>query len=347
MANRTQFAIATFNLYNLNRPGLPIYSDADGWDRAVYDRKIDWIRHTILRNPADVWGFQELWHREALEQVFDHPDLSDFQLLVPAEHRGQKIVCGGAARKDVLVGTPRWIEDFPEKFLLQSGGDDPQTSDISVNLKGFSRPVLHFQVQMRSRGQAISIYVAHFKSKAPTRVYRQGWYRDDDEYYKHHAEALGSALSTIRRTAEATALRMILTEEMKGTGTPVVVLGDLNDGERSNTLNILTGQPNYILSGLNQGGSDVDLYAVSRLQQYRSDRDVYYTHIYQNLRESLDHILVSQEFYDNSRQRLWAFKGMDITNDHLNQDTHKADGTSDHGVVRALFEYRPSRSAES
>ena len=34
--------------------------------------------------------------------------------------------------------------------------------------------------------------------------------------------------------------------------------------------------------------------------RYRSRRDVYYTHVYQNTRESLDHILVSQEFYDNS-----------------------------------------------
>ncbi|MGF1524750.1 MAG: endonuclease/exonuclease/phosphatase family protein [Leptolyngbyaceae cyanobacterium] len=342
MANRTQFAIATFNLYNLNRPGLPIYSDADGWDAFAYAQKIDWARSIILRNPADVWGFQELWHREALEEVFDHPDLGDYKLLVPQEHVGERIICAGAAKKDILTSEPEWIKRFPDKFILKSGGDDPQASDISVQINSFSRPVLQFQVQPRSRGKDISIYVAHFKSKAPTKIYREGWYRDDDEYYKRHSEALGSALSTIRRTAEAAALRMILTEKMKHTDEPVVVLGDLNDGERSNTLNILTGQPNYLLSGLSRGGSDVDLYAASRLQQYRSDRDVYYTHIYQNLRGSLDHILVSQEFYDNSRKRLWAFKGMDVTNDHLNQDNHKEDGTSDHGVVRARFEYRPN-----
>lgn len=344
MANRTQFAIATFNLYNLNLPGLSIYADTDGWDEGVYQRKLEWTRSMILRNPVDVWGFQELWHQQALESVFNHPDLAEFQLLVPDGHTGQRIVCGGAARKDILVGEPQWIEDFPEKFILQGGGDDPQTPDIGVKIHGFSRPVLHFQVRPRSRGKAISVYVAHLKSKAPTQIYREGWYRDDDEYYSQHREAIGAALSTIRRTAEATALRMILTERMKGTDEPIIVLGDLNDGQSSNTLNILTGQPNYIVSSLSQGGSDVDLYAVSRLQQYRSDRDVYYTHIHQNLRESLDHILVSQEFYDNSRKRLWAFKGMDITNDHLNQDAHKEDGTSDHGIVCAHFEYHPQRS---
>lgn len=329
------------NLYNINLPGLRIYSDSDGWDDDAYRQKLDWNRHMILKNEADVWGFQELWHTEALQDVFDHSDLDEYELLVPEGHSGQRIVCAGAVRKDILVSEPDWIENFPEKFILESGGDDPQTSDISVQVNSFSRPVLHFQVQPRSQSAPISVYVAHFKSKAPTKIYREGWYRDDNEYYKQHSEALGYAISTIRRTAEATALRMILTEQMKNTDDPVVVLGDLNDGERSNTLNILTGQPNYILSGLQMGGSDVDMYAVSRLQHYRSARDVYYTHIHQNLRESLDHILVSQEFYDNSRKRLWAFKGMDVTNDHLNWDNHKQDGSSDHGVIRAQFEYRP------
>jgi len=119
-------------------------------------------------------------------------------------------------------------------------------------------------------------------------------------------------------------------------------MGDLNDAQHSNTLNILTGQPNYLMSGLSEGGSDVDLYSVGTLQAYRSQRDVYYTHIFDNTRESLDHILVSQEFYDNSRKRIWAFKGMEIANDHLNSDDHKENGSSDHGIVRATFEYRPA-----
>ena len=80
------------------------------------------------------------------------------------------------------------------------------------------------------------------------------------------------------------------------------------------------------------------------LQEYRSLRDVYFTHVFQNTRESLDHILVSQEFYDNSRKRLWAFKGMELVNDHLNADDHKETGTSDHGIVRATFEYRPNKT---
>ena len=156
------------------------------------------------------------------------------------------------------------------------------------------------------------MFVAHLKSKLPTQINGETWYDADPETYRDHRNALGGAISTIRRTAEATALRVLLTEVMKGTQTPVLVLGDLNDGQHSNTINILTEQPNYLV-GESQGGADIGLYSAQTLQEYRDTRDVYYTHVHQDLRESLDHVLVSEQFYDHSRQRQWLFDGLSIT----------------------------------
>ena len=108
-------------------------------------------------------------------------------------------------------------------------------------------------------------------------------------------------------------------------------------------LNILTEQPNYLL-GDSKGGSDTALYSAWQMENYRSSRDVLFTHTYQNKREVLDHVLASQEFYDNSRNRIWSFKGLDIVNDHLNDTKHhKDDGTTDHGILSAAFEYRPAK----
>ncbi len=343
MPPRTRISFATGNLFNLHLPGSPIYRDADGWSQSQYDAKIDWLSRMLSVVDAGCWGFQELWHKDALQAAFQQAGLlADYRLLVPDDHNGHSIVCGGAVRSDHLVGEPEWIDAFPEKLVLQSGGDDPQTPDMSVTIGGFSRPVLHFKIRPRSNGKIIHVFVVHLKSKLPTALYREGWYRQDSDYHKKHAEGVGSAISTIRRTAEAAALRMILVDLMKGTDTPVVILGDMNDAQNSNTLNVITGQPNYLVD-LRQGGSDVDLYTAGTLQEYRSLRDVYYTHIHQNQRESLDHILVSQEFYNYSKKRIWAFTGMDIFNDHLNRDDHKTDGTSDHGLVKASFEYHPNR----
>lgn len=340
--SQNHVSFTTFNLYNLNEPGMAIYNDSDGWDSDIYEKKIEWTARNLDVMKADVFGFQELWHAASLERAFTDAGLNDeYRLLVPDGHAGQKIVCAGAVKSDILVGEPDWVTHFPEAFILQSSGDDPQAEDIKVEINAFSRPVLHFRIKPKSSAPEIHVYVCHFKSKGPTRIFREGWYRGNKDKYSKHSEAIGSALSTVRRTAEAMALRLILTEQMKGTDTPVVVLGDCNDGQHSNTLNILTGQPRF-LHALSRGGGDTDLYTAQTLQQYRSQTDVYYTHIFNDTRESLDHILVSQEFYDNSRKRLWAFDGLEIGNDHLNIDDHKETGTGDHGVVRARFRYRPA-----
>jgi endonuclease/exonuclease/phosphatase family metal-dependent hydrolase len=336
----SRLAFTTFNLLNLNEPGLRMYRNARGWDAETHARKIAWTARLLQEMRADVFGFQELWHARSLDRVLRAADMDrDYVPLVPAALDGDGIVCAAALRRSILSGGPDWIVEFPPDFILRSGGDDPQTSAVAVSVSRFSRPVLRFEITPRLDAEPITVYVCHFKSNLPTEVRREGWY--DRDTHSRHAEAIGAAISTIRRTAEATALRMIVTEETRGTARPVLVLGDCNDGQRSNTLAILTGDPRF-LTGMSDGGGDTDLYAAQTLQQLRTVTDVYYTHVHEGMRQSLDHILVSREFYDRSRKRIWAFEGLEIANDHLNSDDHDVSGTGDHGIVRARFRYRPA-----
>jgi len=341
--NLKELSLASFNLYNLNEPGRALYSDQNGWSPAEFALKIDWTARQLRILKSDVFGLQELWHAAPLAAALDKAGLSaDYDMLVPPQADGSKIVCAGIVRKGLMSGTARWIDTFPAGFVLRSKGDDPQSPLIDVGIGGFSRPVLHFSIKPREAEPEIHVYVCHFKSKAPAKVFNEPWFRADPAKYGKHATALGAALSTIRRTAEAAALRYLLTEQMKDNDTPVVVLGDVNDGQHSNTINILTEQPRYLV-GDSVGGGDVALYTAQTLQEYRDTRDVYYTHVHQDLRESLDHILVSEQLYDNSRKRLWLFDSMAVNNDHLNFDDHKGDGSNDHGIVRALFKHKPIR----
>ncbi|MFY0635300.1 MAG: endonuclease/exonuclease/phosphatase family protein [Vannielia sp.] len=343
---RRDISFSSMNLLNLQLPGEAIYGDTDGWDAGVYARKIVWSGRTLQRIAADVVGFQELWAPAALDQLLSAAGLAGTHTaLTPPGHNGRSIVCAAAVRSDILTGTPEWITDFPPEMVLRSGGDDPQQSDISVQLTSFSRPVLHFQVRPTDDTPAIHVFICHFKSRRPTQVWRErGWY--DRDVHGPHSTALGYAISTIRRTAEAAALRVLVTRLTKGTATPAVLIGDMNDGKESNTLNILSEQPTY-LSPLSTGGGDNALYTAQTLQEYRSVRDVYYTHVYKGQRESLDHILFSEQFYDNSKRRLWAFDEMTVENDHLNFDDHKTSGTTDHGVLRTAFKWKPAPGAAS
>ncbi|HSI59758.1 MAG TPA: endonuclease/exonuclease/phosphatase family protein [Ideonella sp.] len=340
--NLKTLSIATFNLYNLNEPGLALYSDRDGWTEVEYGKKIAWTAAQLTMLEADVVGFQELWHKASLAAVVEEAGLTEeYDVLAPEGAVGKSIVCGAIVRKGLLSSEPEWISDFPEGFRLASRGDDPQTPEIAVNIRGFSRPVLHFTIRPRDDEPDMHMYVCHFKSKQPAKIYQEPWYTK--EQYARHARALGGAVSTIRRTAEAAALRFLLNDRMKGNHTAVVVMGDINDGQMSNTANILTDQPAYLV-GDSMGGGDVALYTAQTLQEYRDTRDVYYTHVHQDFRESLDHILVSEQLYDNSKRRTWLFDGLVVNNDHLNFDNHKETGTNDHGLIRALFKHKPIKT---
>ena len=337
-----RFSVATVNLFNLNLPGHPMYL-GNTWTEAEFASKTDWLSRQLRRLDADIVGFQELWHHEALERVLSAGDLLDTYDVLADEATGGEITCAAIVRKGLLVGDPTWTADFPDTVRLQSKDDpaDPQAPAITVQVKGFSRPVLSFVVRLRDDLEPTTVFVAHLKSKLPTRLDGETWYRADKPKYASHAGALGAGISTIRRTAEAVALRDILTKLMKDTTTPVLVLGDLNDGQHSNTLNIITGQPKY-LSGRFKGGVDTGLYTAQTLQEYRDTRDVYYTHVHQDLRESLDHILVSEQFYDHSADRKWLFDRLVINNDHLNYEDHKETGSGDHGIVQVYFDYDPA-----
>ena len=339
-----QFSVATFNLYNFQLPGQHMNPFQKPWTKDEFNHKVSWVARMLDTIDADVIGLQELWNAEAMETVLAREALEGKYDLLAAPATGSKIVCAALVRKGLLRGTPKWVSTFPDAVKLESADDmDPQAPAIAVHIPGFSRPVLNFQVALRDAPPLIEVFVAHLKSKLPTQINGETWYDADPETYRDHRNALGGAISTIRRTAEATALRVLLTEVMKGTETPVLVLGDLNDGQHSNTINILTEQPNYLV-GESQGGADIGLYTAQTLQEYRDTRDVYYTHVHQDLRESLDHVLVSEQFYDHSRRRRWLFDGLTINNDHLNDEDHRATGTGDHGVVKVGFRWKPFSS---
>lgn len=337
------FSVATFNLYNFQLPGKSMNPGQKPWTQDEFDRKVAWVARMLGSVDADVVGLQELWHRDAIAAALAHGGLTDTYDLLAEPATGGHIICGALVRKGLLRGDPAWIEDFPDAVRLESAdAADPQAPTIKVAIPGFSRPVLRFQLALRDEPPLTEVFVTHLKSKLPTRIDREAWFVADPATYKPHATAIGAAISTVRRTAEAAALRVLLTGVMKGTTTPVIVLGDVNDGQHSNTVNILTEQPRYLV-GNSTGGVDNGLYTAQTLQEYRDTRDVYYTHVHDDLRESLDHILVSEQFYDNSERRMWLFDGLIINNDHLNDEDHKATGTGDHGVVRVAFRWSPAR----
>jgi len=341
---KDDLTFATCNLYNLQLPGRPMYRGRR-YSRVEYEAKIGWTARMLQYIDADVIGFQELWSPAALVEAFQAAGLSqEYELVTVDEENPGQISVALAVRRSHAIVFKRWHKDFPSELILKKRlgqRDNVPDYEVSVAIDRFSREVLRATLRLESQGGKdipnLVVFVAHLKSKMAMALDKQ---EREQEAVRAHAQAIGSALSTIRRTAEAAAIRVLLNKVMRKTNTPVVVLGDLNDAQLSVTTSIITGEPKYRLFAASKVGSQSDkgLYSAATLQEYRSLRDVYYTYIHDGQRESLDHILVSEQFYDYSKRRIWTFREMRVFNDFLD-DVDAA--TSDHALVTAKFHYKP------
>lgn len=346
MANSRDITMACFNLYNLHLPGEQIYSDDNGWSAAEYTAKKRWIAFMLRELDVDVIGFQECWSSEALRQCFEEAGLLDSYDIIARDTDPAGIQVALAARKGMVVGEPEWIEEFPEdiRFMgLREARDAKEKVDVTISK--FSRPPLRVKIQpngKRPTPPEVDVYVMHLKSKGPTTL---DFKFPQADILEDHAQVAKQVVSHVRRVVEAGAARAILDTAMKGNPDPFVVMGDLNDGTLSITTELLSGEPGYRFFEKSRAGSKSDrgLYSVEKLQQLRSFRHVYYTYIYKEKMESLDHILVSDAFYDHSIARKWSFREMSLFNDHLELSKKEkiALGASDHGIVRAKFDWNP------
>ncbi|WP_425052014.1 endonuclease/exonuclease/phosphatase family protein [Psychromarinibacter sp. S121] len=359
--NMRDLSFATFNLLNLQVPGGLTYStnsppfpdDAEG--RAAYARKIAWTGAQIAKLDAEVIAFQELWSAAALTEAFAAAGLeTDYDIVArDAPGIGQPQVAL-AVRKDrhgnaQLLPGADWVAEFPAGYVYDGVKEtDGASEEITITINRFSRPVLKAEIQSEGtspKPPPVTVFVAHLKSKGPARV---SFAAPMPQILQTYPNIAKSALAHVRRIIEAGALRAMLDGVMMAEDedqiSPTVVLGDLNDDSLSVSTELISAQPTYRLVEKSTAGHSADkgLYSVERLQQYRSLRHVYYTHVYKDKRESLDHILVSEEFYDHSRKRRWSFRDMENYNDHLNRESFEdSEGASDHGLVRARFDWNP------
>lgn len=354
MANARDISFASINLYNLQVPGLPTHTGSAMFDADTYEARLRWVSRLLRELDADVVAFQELWSAQALRDLFALEGLDHAYELHFIADDWYDIAVAAAVRKPWRVQERLLHKTFPDGFRLikrghgEVGAQAERTDDdIDVQIRFFSRTVMELVLVRDGLNDLPPLHVlcAHLKSKLPTQL---DPVESKLEALKPHRTELGAALSTIRRTAEAAALRMILTDLTKNDATRAVVLiGDLNDGAHSNTLAILSAQPPFRRYIKSQTGrtSDAGMYPVTFLQALADFQDVAYTHLYQGEREQLDHVLVSEQFYDHSKNRCWSFKEQRIWNDHLVEDgvTGPLRASSDHGVVCARFVWDPAK----
>lgn len=309
-----EIRFATFNVCNLGLPGIRYYDNLEPYTAMEYEAKTTWIAQQIDDIDADVIGFQEIFSQAALKDV-----LSKTQKYKQARHVGfdpdpqaGRLTPSVAlvSRLPLAADAAAYI-DLPRNLSVAL----PDAADAMTR---FTRPVLHAQVVL-SEELAINVFVVHLKSKRPD-------YRDGE----HDADPcqFGAAVlrSLIRRGVEALGLRYLLTDYVQGNRVPLVVMGDFNDVAASVSTQLAMGAGRR-----GKDGFDDRLFESYRIQSRRDPlRDVGYTHMYEGSYETIDHILVSEEFNPASRFAIGEVLDVTYLNDHI---ALKLPQASDHGVV--------------
>lgn len=321
-----EFKIATFNLFNLALPKVKYYNRM--YQPDDYRKKINWIGHQLDHMGADIIGFQEVFHEKALQEAIDASNLGKMHIVVaPSAEDGPKPGPSVAIASKFPILDYEVLTKFHEPLTI--GG-------IEVPVTHFSRPVLKARIQI-TKDLITTVLVVHLKSKRPLLENQEDGNNPLDR-------ANGQARSLIKRASETIGLRHYLLKELYGNDRPVILLGDTNDTNRSVTTQILSGDPppQYWNIKEKKKSWDVLLYHVKDIQSRRGFHDFYYTHIHNGHYESLDHIMVSQEFVSENPNRIGRVGNITTLTDHLVNELYDKEGLpcwkSDHGLVIATIQ---------
>jgi endonuclease/exonuclease/phosphatase family metal-dependent hydrolase len=338
------FRIANFNVENLILPDTRYY-DREILTRDDYDAKVNWIASVFNRAKPDIIGVEEVWSDEALADAVGRSlhFAGNAHIVAPGASKAENLK-GRVAQRPRLGLISRFpvadvmsISHFPDtaRIHIPLRVTDGSITDVPVTIDQFQRPVLKARINLEA--MSILVFVAHLKSKGPM----IGPGEDGQDPW---LASMGMARATMVRAAEAVALRHLILNELVRSKTPVIVLGDMNDGPDAASTQIVCGAPPDERSTSHEREIkwDTVLYPTYRIAAQRSSS--IHTHIFNGERDILDQILVSEEFYSRNRNRVGTVMRHGVINDHLRDapDMPKQRGASDHGIPWAEISLFPA-----
>ena len=325
------FKVGSFNLYNLVLPNHVYYGNRSYTD-SDYMKKLDWIRSQVQSMEAQIIGFQEIFHKEALVAALNGTQFNAENVYVLGETGVSPVV--GLASALPISEAPESIENIPVEVTNVIAG-------IPEEFKKFSRSPLKVKLSL-PEDSCLTILVCHLKSKRPTILEGE----DGNDFM---IQAIGETRSLLRRAIEASGIRKLVLDELAENVSPLILVGDLNDSTRSVSTNIIAGPNPWKFDPIEVKKQywDRALYSAFDIISQKSFKTDWPTYIYNGHYEELDHIYISQEFFFRNRDRIGELDYVHILDDHLKDNTLSRDQLpnwqSDHGQVVATIRLLNSR----
>lgn len=311
-----EIRFASFNVLNLAQPAVKFYDETPPYTDEEYENKIIWLANQLDKMNADVIGIQEVFSPDALKEVLaktQHYQNAYHAVADVDPSRTNLTPSVALISRFPFVDAPQSVLAFPNKLSQML---EKEHSPISL----FTRPILHAHIRLPN-AQTINVFVLHLKSKRPDFI------SNEHESNPHHL-GLANLRSLVRRGIESLGVRFLMMNALSENRYPTVVMGDFNDISAASTSQLVMGERPYIIDG-----KETRLFDALTLQsQEHADISQHYTNIYEGRRETIDHILFSDEFTLNANPSLGYVKSVHYFNEHLTQDDPHA---SDHGQVMA------------
>jgi Endonuclease/Exonuclease/phosphatase family len=329
----TEFKVMTWNVENLFRFG----SGFGAKTQEDYTQKLLSLAKVILHLDPHVLAIQEIGDVGALEELvtllegrYSHTLASEFP-----DPRGIRV---GFISK-LEIEEYEEIVNFSEGGFLKVLAKEALENVTSINRMG--RAALRIVVRPLP-DIPIHLINAHLKSKLLTFSSTANRPRFTPKDENERTRTAGLAL--LKRTAEATALRIRANELLENNSKqPLILLGDMNDVPSAATTQILQGASGSEIGtrGFNQPdkGDDTRLFNLAPL----IPEERRYSRIFQNNKELIDHIFVSQELLPGQPRKLPQVDSyMDFTDalPSINDDPNLRRGKpgSDHAPITAIFD---------
>ena len=392
-----RFTIASFNVKNLIGADKEYY-EFQKYTPEEYAWKKDWMADQLLTMNADIVGFQEIFEEdpliEVIEEASERAEVLNAATVPDKSKRYHRKVIFDRIRVDPygdaelafapnaadpgtpgkrrpglallsrfgFTEAPEVIQDLPEplKIPFQPLRGMAAQEAGHYTLRRLSRPILKARIPIG--GQTVTVFNCHLKSKLGEYIKPDGAaYAPEEDLTKYDpvGRAMGSLRSALRRMAEAWVLRREIVSELNA-GTPVMVMGDFNDGEHAVSSEIITGEApfrNYAWMLRHDAQSPTDRYSEEENRQITEDvervrlhsaeklfvrkslRDMVYTAAFGGVFESIDQIFLSRHFHPDFDGKIGEMTYFSVFNDHLTDGSHPEAPynklASDHGQVMA------------
>jgi len=322
--------LGTFNLFQFVEPPYSWYTKKEKFNQKQWFEKTTWIKNQILKMDCDIIGFQEVFSRDALQDLVKDLGFKYFETVDVA-----KLSTNNPYK--YVSTTVAIASKYPISNMQKVRVHTPSVKKLNFEgLFNFSRIPIKATITLPNEKELL-VYVCHLKSNR----------LNEFEYVfsEHHSleykqglvsKALEdkSSVSLRQRLCEASSLFFDI---RKSKNKPTVLLCDLNDKEFSLTIDALSNNKYH--------DDKRKEHFVLHDASYQYKQEVYNPHpeakeekrkatsYFLGKGNVLDYIFISNDFNKDNEDNIAEVTDYTILDDHLQENKDGSLLTSDHAQV--------------